>query len=527
LTLVAFRDAQADQIDRLESSAVLNLDGSISVHQVISYNFQGAKRDNVDLWLPTKYSDSNQNNYKLKIFLSSVSDNVNNIGSFKTELKDDYLKVSYKMENRYFADRTIFIVDYVAEGVVRFGLNEDYFYWNATGNVWPLTIKQSVIKIILPRKIVANTDQLSCLYGAPGKELKCRSAVIEKAQSQLMFLFENPFEIFSGESTRASFTLPKGTIYEPTLMEMIRGFVDRNWIALAPFPVLIIFLILWRQRGRDPRSSGNIEIQIGPPPDLSPAEIGTVLDEKVHGLDVTAEIFYLASRGYFRITRVFNQSADDFLFTKLGEIRYSETEFQQTILNTIFANDNQVHLSELASNFAVNRSAIFKQIYESTVAKGLFPHSPAKIRALYVSVAVALALGGFYTSFAYFNGNIYGYASSILSGIFITVMAMAMPRRSKKGVSVRERIIGFKYFLIGGTDISSGALAKNQSQFENYLSYSIVLSVEKDWAYQYKNVFISPLSWYQDPTIAQNFNVMLLIDSITSCASAINNHLFK
>lgn len=519
--------AQAAQINKFEASGVLNLDGSFNVNQLINYDFQSNKTNSLELIVPIKYSDSADKLYTLKIKSLTVVDDSGHQASMKSEIRGDNMVIDYRIDGAYFPNITNFQIDYIAQGVVRFGLNEDYFFWNATSNAWPLTIKKTVVKVILPKKVVANVDQMKCLYGLPQKELKCRASVTEKAQSQLVFLFDNPFEIFSGESTRAYFTLPKGTIYEPGWLELLTIFINNNWISLIPLPILLIFIIIWRQRGRDPRSSGAVEVQVAPPTDMTPAEIGTVLDEKANAVDVMAELFYLASKGYLKITRVFNQTTDDFILTKLTEIKYSEPEYQQTILATIFAKGNQVNLSDLNSSFENNRASIYKQIYHSTVIKGLFPHSPARVRAFYASIALVMILGGSYTSVIYFDSNLYGMISSIVTGVLIFLISFAMPRRTKKGVSSYEKILGFKFFLMGGTENNVNALARNQFQFENYLAYSFVLGVEKDWAYQYKNIALRPLNWYEDSTITENFNALLLIDSMSSCCQAMKEHLFK
>jgi hypothetical protein len=68
--------------------------------------------------------------------------------------------------------------------------------------------------------------------------------------------------------------------------------------------VLATLLGLWRSQGRDPAGSVALPVRYEPPEGLSPAEVGTVLDERVALVDVSATLLDLAPRGDLRIEEV-------------------------------------------------------------------------------------------------------------------------------------------------------------------------------------------------------------------------------
>ena len=62
---------------------------------------------------------------------------------------------------------------------------------------------------------------------------------------------------------------------------------------------------LWYRRGRDPRVREAINVMYEPPAfenrPLTPAEVGTLVDEKLDPRDITSSIVGLAVKGYVSI----------------------------------------------------------------------------------------------------------------------------------------------------------------------------------------------------------------------------------
>src|SRR4029077_3207354 len=81
---------------------------------------------------------------------------------------------------------------------------------------------------------------------------------------------------------------------------------------LLPVATFAAMIALWRTLGRDP-AAGNesVAARYEPPAGLSPAEVGTVLDESADLSDLTATIVDLAVHGFLRIEEVETKS---FLF---------------------------------------------------------------------------------------------------------------------------------------------------------------------------------------------------------------------
>jgi uncharacterized membrane protein len=120
-----------------------------------------------------------------------------------------------------------------------------------------------------------------------------------------------------------------------------------------------------------------------------------------------------------------------------------------------------------------------------------------------------------------------GAVSAIISAIIVFVFGFLMPARTHKGVLAKEYILGLKeYLMVAEKDRIKfhNAPEKNPKQFEKLLPYAMVLGVEKEWAEQFKDIYIQNPSWYNDPSGA-NFNSLVLLSSLNSFSSSTNSVL--
>ena len=68
-----------------------------------------------------------------------------------------------------------------------------------------------------------------------------------------------------------------------------------------PLVTLRGMFALWWYKGRDPDPGMSVAPMYEPPPGISPAEAGTLLDDTIHPRDITSTIVDLAVRGYIKI----------------------------------------------------------------------------------------------------------------------------------------------------------------------------------------------------------------------------------
>ena len=89
---------------------------------------------------------------------------------------------------------------------------------------------------------------------------------------------------------------PKGVLTEPTAFERLLsrlGDYLSLWM-LLPLGTLLALSHLWRSRGRDPGGRDAVPVSYEPPEGMTPAELGTLVDERVDIEDITSSILDLA-----------------------------------------------------------------------------------------------------------------------------------------------------------------------------------------------------------------------------------------
>ena len=106
----------------------------------------------------------------------------------------------------------------------------------------------------------------------------------------------------------------------------------------SPRPWPVVFF--WFFRGRDQPGTGTIVVNYEAPDGLTPAEVGTLVDERVDLRDISATIIDLAVRGYLKIEEIGSDSwfssGSDYRFIKLKEPEGLKN-FEQSLYDQIFA----------------------------------------------------------------------------------------------------------------------------------------------------------------------------------------------
>lgn len=106
---------------------------------------------------------------------------------------------------------------------------------------------------------------------------------------------------------------------------------------LSPFMIFFAFLgplgafILWWLYGRDDHLVKTLEFY--PPDELSPGELGYIIDGRADKEDIVSSIVYLADKGYISIEE---GGGSEFIFTALKEPGYEMPGFVRTIYDGIF-----------------------------------------------------------------------------------------------------------------------------------------------------------------------------------------------
>jgi len=515
-----------ETIDNFDVSTKINQDASINVSERVEYDFDSLQKHGIFRDIPIKYQ-ARGGNFNLRISDISVADQNGTPYNFTTSYPGNNIQIKIGDADKLVSGKKIYVINYKIKRAINYFSDHDELYWNATGNEWTVPIEKSSAKIILPQNISADKIQTSCFSGVFGSQAPCSTSDYDETNSTAKFLESNPLS--AGQGLTIVVGWPKNIVQQPSALQNILDIVKDNWILVLPLIVFFTMLYLWYTRGRDPKGRGTIVAQYDAPDGLTPAEIGTLIDEKVDQKDISSEIVGLATRGYIKITRTENKGFifkhEDYLLEKLKDDT-GLPPFDEQIMRGLFvADEKSVKLSDLKNKFYKEIPEIKNQIYSFLVSKGYFPEKPAKIQKKYVLSGILILIG------IYVSLELLGAISGIITNVSFMASAFLvfsfgkiMPVKSKKGVDTKENIFGLKMYLeVAEKDRIKfhNAPAKNPEHFEKLLPYAMVLGVEKEWAKQFEGIYNQQPAWYSDPT-GGTFSALVLINGLNNFSHSAN-----
>jgi len=538
LLLFAFSAAQASEsIDNFAIDIVINKDSSLQVAETITYDFAEFSRHGIYRDIPYKYHVRGSN-YKLNFTDIDVVDEFGRAYPFTVSHIGRIMRVKIGDPNLLVRGKKVYVIKYKVKGVINYFSDYDELYWNITGNDWSVPIKKVSAYVHLPSVSLPDDLRFKCFVGSAGSNKSCAST---QTLSGEIFFSANNLQAREGLTIVAGW--PKGLVYEPQWWEVWRNRIADNYILLLPLLVLFVMLWLWNSRGRDPKGRGVIIPRYSPPSSLTPAEVGTIIDERVDRMDISAIIIDLAVRGYIKITRIekktFWGKNIDYRLEQLRPADDSLKDFETILLEGLFQDKTDVasyigakphypvvNLSDLKEKFHKTVDKIRKKLYSDVSLAGYFTKNPKSVRVVYKTISGIFLVIGFPA------GIFFGPLSLLafpLSGVIVLIFSLFMPQKTKKGVKSYEHILGLKEYLsVAEKDRIKfhNAPEKNPKLFEKLLPYAMVLKVEREWAEQFKEIYKQPPSWYDDPS-GSGFSTVLLANNLhsfsTTASSVLNS----
>ncbi len=526
VSLFAFIPARASQIEEIvkwKTQIEINRDSSLIVKEEIIYDFGKNRRHGIYRDIPVKYQTSRG---RRSIDLSVLAIRRDGVPeNYSVRRRGNNIRIKIGDANRTITGKHTYILTYEVKRALNYFDSYDELYWNVTGDGWLVPIKQAQAEIILPAMIKEENLQFSCYQGRFGSQDKC---MIRPKQNGVIWAGARGM-LQAGEGMTVAVSFPKGLVVEPSWLERLGLVVKDNLILFLPVIVLLVMFYLWYRYGRDPRGRETIIAEYEPPAGLTPILTGSLVDERVDSRDLTAGIVYLAQQGFLTIKRQkqgkwFKQV--DYQLTLTKDLDRLPEIAEKDLIRSIFGNKvkagQMIAVSDLKydRSFAKEIKKIKKKVYQQMVKRGFFARNPLRVRNVFVT-------GGMFImslSFVFVVFNEMFTWSFFASGLIILFFGFFMPRKTKYGVMLKEKILGFKEFL-SVTDKERfkfhNTPSKSPQQFMEYLPYAIALGVEKEWAEQFAEMYMDPPKWYQGD-FAKVFVAQQLVEELQGFSSKFN-----
>jgi hypothetical protein len=452
--------------------------------QVYEYNSEDktvheTSRLNIDF---KSVKDLQGNN--LKYSVSTDKQSILNKQDLFLGLFEDTKVVQIGDPEKTIEGKQVYVIEFTA---TNFPETPSTFLYGLNGVGWSNAINNFKAHIHFEQ----NPTDLKCKFGAFGEEpVTCD---VKKLSSN-DFVIEKDFIPYkSGIAITA-----KGLNFTHETADTNLFFQRYFYIAIPPILLILLFLY-WYMTQRAPKGTGVIT-PLFTIPEFTPAEAGTIYDDSVDKVDVSATIIDLARRGLLKIKNV--SAIDKKPVFELIKLESTEPlkDYETTLMNGIFSGKSSVMISSLAaSSMAKTYQNVQNQIYMWGIKNGYFKSKPDKANTFTYAIIFGIITGA--------PAVIFGLLSMAVSiGVGVINFLFSLPLfyfrnyKTKSGVLVQEKIQGLKLFIDYAKKDQLEMLETpmtKQELFEKYLPYAMVFNLHESWAKVFKDLNISSPSWYE------------------------------
>lgn len=333
----------------------------------------------------------------------------------------------------------------------------------------------------------------------------------------------------AGEVVVLTFSVPTAAVAaNQTLTEhwtLDRAFTVHGapliWAVAALIVGLGALFLLHRSRGADLKGGGPVPVGRFEPiaageerfelvENVRPGEVGTLVDERVDPVDITATIIDLAVRGHMTIVQLPHENANtniDWTFERresTGELQ----PYERVILDRVApADGTSVTVSKISGTVRESVGEVQDAIYDEVVNEGWFAARPDSVRNTWgrigwISVGlsvIALVLLAAFTDL--------GLLGLVLVGLAVGLLwvSQQMPRRTAKGASI---LSGLQVLAMTLATQPTDRLPKENTydEISRVLPYAVVLGGLDRWLDALVAADDDPgvpdpedLSWYHAP----------------------------
>lgn len=497
--------AGTEHIEHMDVSIALQSDGTAKMNERISYDFGDLTRHGIYRDIGFIKTNDTGKRYVMDFSDVTITDGNGSPYRFESNTQGDNLQWKIGDPDKTITGKHLYDLSYTASGILTYFPSHDELYWNAVGTGWPVPISDASVTVTLPKDVPEADIHADCFTGKAGERAKgCATERIDPRSVTVRM--SKPLSMNEGLTIVVGF--PKGVVAVLEPREQIPFFdtfagkitlvllaiASVLWYVVAPIAVVRAWLV----GGRDPKPAmGEAKAWFSPPKTphhrlLTPAETGTLVDERADLRDIYASIVDLARRGYLKIIET-QKNVFDLEKTKDWKGDVHVLPFERELLDGVFATGERVSIKAIDLTRTLEK--VKGMLYESLVTDKFFPSNPNTLRGWYIALAVV--------SFLFVNPIL--FLVSLMFG-------QHMPRKTLFGAEAAAMARALRHFLTS-QEKQLSFQAKNQMMFEKLLPFAVAFGVEEIWAARFKSLGMKNPDWYES-TSGGRFNSVVFAHSL-------------
>jgi len=525
----------AQRVRDLHQNLTLAANGQLAVAESVTVDFGKAGPASFYRRIATLYKRSGRL-CSLAIYVKSISDGSGQKLAYTTKNMQGYENIVIGSGKKPLTGLHVFKLNYDVIDSVNFVSGKPELFYSVLGREWSWPIDKVAVSLTLAANQTEFAGRTVGYVGNFGSRRRAHSRVSPG------LLSVGTEKLLPGQDLIVVLPLPPGSVTASGWPDVLSEIYQTSQMAvLLPAGTLVALIVMWLLIGSDQHFGKVPDFHLGapwqPPRELTPAEVGTMVDESCDDKDIVATIFDLASRGYLTIREVtyhglIGYGSKDYEFSQPPQpVKGDLKEHEQLILNAIFTGRNKSYLSDMHGYLFDYMPILRKEILTGLAQDKFFARNPQSDRDYFVSTAsCVLALGASLYAYSVFGADTYKITSYgvIISGLFIFFAAGVMPKRTRKGVAAIDQCHLFEHFILHADDRDiEAAFNQDPTVFYSLLPYTVVLGMAEYWAERFKHLVKDYPLWYftieQVEGDAQKFDTAKLVQEILACMKAVRH----
>lgn len=431
----------------------------------------------------------------------------------------DYKSVKIGSADKLTDGDQQYIITYRVLNAINFFSDHAELYFNIIGTRWETTIDAVNFTINFYDAVPGTPDY----FVATGTDGSTENNTIAGWAYSKTFSGHTTDTLQNNEGVTVGIVLPKGF-----LIQQHYNLLGIAWM-LMPLGVLGIMFSVWRRWGRDDKPT--VQTAYYPPEGISPGISGYIIDDVLNQRDLTSLIPYWGAGGYLQIQEteikklgIFKRK--QYTFSKLKDLPANAYNFEKTLFNGIFATGSVVPLDNLKNVLYKTMSSAKTQL-ESEIKRGdYYVKGSAETGCVLYAVGVVPILYGAAVLFHLLPGYMWYGISLLASGLTIFLFAVYMRKKTPKGNSLFQKLLGFKEFIqLVEKDRLAMFLKEDEHYFDKVLPYAIVFGVADAWKDKLDGLDVPPPAWYVGNY--HTFNAATFMNTLDSSMNEISSTFYS
>ncbi|HKM20103.1 MAG TPA: DUF2207 domain-containing protein [Candidatus Dojkabacteria bacterium] len=504
-----------EKIQLYEIELTLEKNTDIKIHEKIHYYFPTPKHGIFRTIPINKRDEGNPLKASTEVDVESVryypANNPLAIHRMYTyDSHSDQVSLRIGEANRTISGLYIYEIDYTVKNGINYFDDHDELYWNIIGTGWTVPIERVQTTINLPGKI----EKTACYTGLyKTKETNC--TLVENSETQLSLSTNTPLN--PNEAVTVVVAMPKGSV-DDLLKKEKAVKLKVNMIGLSTLLLIPIFYFLVLEKGELKNQKLIVVPSFSPPQKMDPLLGGYLFTKgrltyttKV----ITAQIIYLAIKGYLKIER---KGKKEYII-RPGDKSPAEDLRQPSSLlvyGAIFSNSFTFNTKDPKASIGQYVLGIWQQTKGDLQDAGYLSKKKETIGRWLKFCALLLFFAGAFFSFIFWVLG-FGIAGIgiLLTTSTLAILTILIDPKTKEGNRLYHELLGLRMYINTAEKYRiefHNDPEKYKSVFENLLPYAIIFGLEKKWIKEFKDIYKVSPDWYVGDF--SDFDVLHITSSI-------------